>query len=182
MYQAIQMGIVDVRLLGEWNWEARRVIEPEYAECFDSRDSFMIRNSIENSCGWDVVGSCIINRISSILATRDEWPAVKPWEWMVLEGISRNDGKNIEEAASDSNVNWDVRVGSTYGDPDDTDHVYHRVQSFGGLRVEEGQTLLQIAKANGSLNAAATIEKLAAAAATKGALELWEEAEMQRPW
>merc|ERR1712060_846038 len=84
---------------------------------------------------------------------------MRPWEWKVLEGISRNDASYIHEAIAEPHVNWEETVGRTYGDPNDRNHVYHQVQSFGGLRADEGNTLLKIALQNGSTNAAAAIEK-----------------------
>merc|ERR1712187_297448 len=144
-YQATQMGIIDVRLLGSWSWEGSRDIDPQKAECNDPDDTKTIRTAIENTCGWDVVGRGIVNRIAVILATREEWPQMRPWEWKVLEGISRNDASYIHEAIAEPHVNWEETVGRTYGDPNDRNHVYHQVQSFGGLRADEGNTLLKIA-------------------------------------
>mmetsp|Transcript_86939 Transcript_86939/g.243659 ORF Transcript_86939/g.243659 Transcript_86939/m.243659 type:complete len:472 (-) Transcript_86939:120-1535(-) len=160
LYQAIQTN-VEVRLLGMWTWAASRNISPRDALCYDQGDADKIRSAIESSCGWATIERVILKRVKRILATRDEWPLVRAWEWKILEAIRLDDGALVHDVAADPDVNWDVRVGVDYGDPNDHRHIYYLVMSFGGLQWCVGHTILETARYNGCLKAAAAIEAYA---------------------
>lgn len=156
LYQAVQMR-VDVRLLGAWTWEASRTVRPQHATCHDPQDAAKIRRAVESTCGWAALESTIVRHIKLILATRAEWPIVRPWEWKLLEAMRRDDAELVREAAADPEMDWTLQVGDTYGDPDDTTHVYHLIMSF-GLQWRVGHTLMETARLNGCGSAAAAIE------------------------
>ncbi|CAB9525341.1 expressed unknown protein [Seminavis robusta] len=156
LYQAIQCN-VEVRLLGFWTYKASRTLDPRKAVCHDPRDMARISMIIEQTCGWDMIARVILQYIQGILATREEWPLIRPWEWQILEAIRLDDPDMIHQAAQHELVEWDVRVGETYGDPRDQRHLYYLVMSFDRLQWRVGDTLLQTAMLNGKKQAASAI-------------------------
>lgn len=91
-------------------------------------------------------------------AIRRAGPADRPWEYQLLDAISKDSPHlvNLALHSHPSDINWHVRICEQYA-ADEPDAVHYLVSSW-GLEWQTGHTLLETALLNGKNRAAAAIQ------------------------